>query len=106
MKEEKNIHGKEIFFTDEKIFLLNPPLKQINQIRLDNSPFLEYKNGKDGIYQKLAKPIPIFPKSIMVEGVSYNRVGKLKFFSCTMTDFSYLRTVKMYKDDIERLSQN
>ena len=43
----KKYTGKEIFFTDEKRLLLNPPLNnQTNQISLNNSTFLEYKNEK------------------------------------------------------------
>ena len=108
MIKEKSIAGKEIFFTDEKKFVLNCPLnKQTNQIRLDKSGYAEYKSGKGTLFEKIAKPLPKFPKSVMVAGgVSFNGVGKLIFVTGTMTSFSYLQALEMYKDDINRLGKS
>ena len=51
MIENKKIRGQNIFFTDEKRFILNPPLnKQTNQIRLDEKGYSEYKSGKGILY--------------------------------------------------------
>ena len=53
MIKEKNIAGKDIFFTEEKRFIMNPPLnKWTNQIRLDNKGFEEYKSGYGKLYEK------------------------------------------------------
>ena len=81
--------------------------KQTNQIRLDKSGYAEYKSGKGTLFEKIAKPLPKFPKSVMVAGgVSFNGVGKLIFVTGTMTSFSYLQALEMYKDDINRLGKN
>ena len=108
MIKEKNSSDKEIFFTDEKKFVLNCPLnKQTNQIRLDKSGYAEYKSGEGTLFETIAKPLPKFPKSVMMaRGVSFNGVGKLIFVTGTMTSFSYLQALEMYKDDINRLGKN
>ena len=108
MIKQKNISGKDIFFTDEKRFILNSPLnRQTNQIRLDNKGFQEYKKGEGSLYEKICKPIQKFPKGIMVAaGLSRNGVGNLIFVTGTMTGFSYLQTLQIYKSDIERLNKN
>ena len=67
MLKEKNISGNDIFFTDEKRFVLNPPLnKQTNQIRLDSQGYEEYQSGQRELFENISKPIPKFPKGIMV----------------------------------------
>lgn len=65
----KKIKGKDIFFTDEKRFILNPPLnKQTNQIRLDEKGYMEYKSGKGKLYEKISNPVQKFSQGIMVAG--------------------------------------
>ena len=62
MIEDKKIQGKNIFFTDEKRFILNPPLnKQTNQIRVDDKGYEEYKSGKGIFYEKISRPISKYP---------------------------------------------
>ena len=104
----KKIKGKDIFFTDEKRFILNPPLnKQTNQIRLDEKGYAEYKSGKGKLYEKISKPVPKFSQGIMVAGgLCYNGVGKLIFVTGTMNSTSYGQTLEYYKEDLERLGKN
>lgn len=106
--KQNNISGKDIFFTDEKRFILNPALNpQTNQIRLDSKGYSEYKRGEGKLYEKICKPIEKFPKGIMVAGgLSRNGVGKLIFVTGTMNSFSYLQTLESYKSDIERLDNS
>lgn len=108
MLNQKNISGKDIFFTDEKRFILNPPInKQTNQIRLDSNGYKEYQSGQGELFEKIAKPIPKFPQGIMVAaGLSRKGVGKLIFVTGTMNSFSYLQTLALYKEDIEKLDKN
>lgn len=105
---KKNIKGKNIFFTDEKRFILTPLLNnQTNQIRLDNKGYNEYKSGKGKLFEKISRPIPKFQNGIMVAaGLSYNGPGKLIFVTGTMNSFSYEQTLQFYKEDIERLGSN
>ena len=108
MIKEKKIIGKQIFFTDEKRFIMNAPLnRQTNQIRLDNKGFEEYKRGFGKLYEKVAKPLPKFSNGVMVAaGVSYYGPGKLIFVTGTMNSFSYAQTLKFYREDIERLNKD
>ena len=63
------VKGEEIFFTDEKRFLLNVPLnKQTSQIRLEEKRKNEYKNEQGKIFEKATRQIPKFPVGIMVAG--------------------------------------
>lgn len=108
MLSQKNISGKNIFFTDEKRFILNPPInKQTNQIRLDSNGYKEYQSGQGELFEKIARPIKKFPQGIMVAaGLSRKGVGKLIFVTGTMNSFSYLQTLELYKEDIEKLDKN
>ena len=108
MIKEKKITGKNIFFTDEKRFILNSPLNsQTNQIRLNSKGLQEYKSGEGKLYEKICKPVQKFPQGIMVAGgLSRNGVGKLIFVTGTMTSFSYLQTLEFYKSDIQKLDPN
>ena len=106
--KQKKISGKDIFFTDEKRFILNPPLnKQTNQIRLNKKGFDEYQKGEGNLFEKVNKLIQKYPKGIMVAaGLSRNGVGRLIFVTGTMTSFSYLQTLEYYKEDINQLGKN
>ena len=108
MIKKKKIQGKDIFFTDEKRFILNAPLnRQTNQIRVDDEGYKEYKSGKGKLYEKISKPLPKFSQGIMVAGgLCQNGVGKLIFVTGTMNSFSYNQTLEFYKDDLERLGNN
>ena len=69
MINNNGVKGEEIFFTDEKRFLLNVPLnKQTNQIRLEEKRKNEYKNEQGKIFEKATRQIPKFPAGIMVAG--------------------------------------
>ena len=105
---EKKIKGKNIFFTDEKRFILNPPLnKQTNQIRVDEKGYDEFKSGKGKLYEKIAKPIPKFQQGIMVAaGLCEKGVGKLIFVTGTMNSFSYNQTLEFYKEDLEKFGKD
>ena len=105
---EKKITGDQIFFTDEKKFLLHTPLnKQTNQMRLDEEGQKQLKEQKGEIFEKIAKPMPKFSSGVMVAGGLCSKgVGKLNFITGTMTSFSYLQTLKNYKDDINTLNKN
>ena len=107
IKEEK-ISGRDIFFTDEKRFILNPPLNpQTNQVRLNSKGLKEYKSGEGKLYEKICRPVEKFPKGIMVAaGLSRNGVGNLIFVTGTMTSYSYLQTLEFFKSDIQKLNPN
>ena len=67
MIKEKKIESKDIFLTDEKRFILNPPLnRQTNQIRVDEKGYKEYKSGKGHLFEKISKPAPKFSQGIIV----------------------------------------
>ena len=108
MIKEKKIEGKDIFFTDEKRFILNPPLnKQTNQIRVDEKGYKEFKSGKGKLFEKISKPLPKFSQGIMVAGgLCGQGVSKLIFVTGTMNSFSYNQTLEYYKEDLSRLGEN
>ena len=108
MIKEKNIKGQDIFFTDEKRFLLDIQLnRQTNQIRLSKEGKKECIEEKGKIFEKVSKPLPKFSKGIMVAGgISSKGVGKLIFITGTTTAYSYLQTIKMYKEDIDSLGKD
>ena len=87
---------------------MNPPInKQTNKIRLDSDGFKEYQSGQGELFEKIARPIKKFSQGVMVAaGLSRKGVGKLIFFTGTMNSFSYLQTLELYKEDIEKLDQN
>ena len=87
---------------------MNPPLNsQTNQIRLNSKGFKEYKSGEGKLFEKICKPVPKFPQGVMVAGgLSRKGVGKLIFVTGTMTSFSYLQTLEIYKSDIQKLDPN
>ena len=91
-----------------KRFILNSPLnRETNQIKIDKVGKEEFKSEKGKFFEKVARPEPKYSKSIMVSGgISYNGVGKLIFVTGMMTGFSYLQTLELFKEDIERLGAN
>ena len=107
MTEEK-ITGRDIFFTDEKRFLLNAPLnKQNNQVRLSKESLRNYRRGCEIIDAKINREFPKYSSSFMVAGgVSYYGPGKLIFCVGNMNAKCYRPALDFYKQDIDRLNPN
>lgn len=105
---ENNIKGRDIFFTDEKRFLLDTPLNpQSNQIRLCKKSYNKLKAGDQKIEEKISKPVPKFSSGFMVSvGLSAKGVGKLIFCVGTMNTFCYKQTLDCFKEDDERLDSD
>jgi transposase len=103
-----NIKGENVFWTDEKRFLLDVPLNpQSNQIRLNKKALNDQRAGKEEMVEKLHKPLPKFSTGFMVSGgLSYHGVGKLIFYMGTMDSECYRKTLDLYKEDIIRLNPN
>ena len=104
-----NIKGKDIFFTDEKRFLLNKQINpQTNQVRLSKESLKNYKLGKDDtIDKKINQPLPHKSQGFMIAGgLSSHGVGKLIFCIGTMNSFAYEGALNYYKADTERLNEN
>ena len=105
---EKEIKGNEIFFTDEKIFLLDfIPNKQTNQVRLSSSMKKKLRKGDEEAEKLLSVKIPKKSKGFMVAGgVSKNGVGKLIFCIGNVDSYAYKQAIHHYLRDIKALSQN
>ena len=106
--EEKCIKGHMLFVTDEKIFHDEPPLNpQTDQMRLTKKGKAKLKAGNEEIVNKLAKPIPKFPKGFMVAGgISSYGPGKLIFCCGTVDGQSYRKALEYFREDVERLNQD
>ena len=102
---ENRITGRDIFFTDEKRFLLDTPLNpQSNQIRLCKKSYQKLKAGDEKIEEKISKPVPKFSSGFMVAaGLSAQGVGKLVFCVGTMNTFCYKQTLDCFKEDVSKL---
>ena len=103
---ENNIKGSDIFFTDEKIFLIDFfPNKQTNQIRLSDDMKKKLRQGKEKAENLLSKKVPKKSRGFMVAGgVSKQGVGKLIFCIGTVDSFAYKQAIKSYQKDIDFLS--
>jgi hypothetical protein len=103
--KENNIRGRDILFTDEKIFRLHVQLNpQLNKMRLTKTDKEKYRKGDPKMVEKIKKPLPKFSPGVMVAaGVSYYGVTKLIFCVGTMDKTSYVRTLNYWRDDLERL---
>ena len=103
---EEHIDSNNIFFTDEKKFLLHfMPNKQTNKIRLCKKTIRKIKQGNINEIRKVEKEIPKHSQGIMVAGgVCANGVGKLKFVIGTMDTCAYKQTLDYYKEDLINLS--
>ena len=100
---DKNIDYRNIFFTDEKRFLISfVPNPQNNKIRLTKESKRKLKQNNDKIRKKLTIEVEKHPKGIMVAGgVSSFGVGKLNFCVGTMNSFAYKQTLINYENDME-----
>ena len=105
---EEKIKGDDIFFTDEKIFLLDfMPNKQTNQVRLSNLMKKKLRRGDEEAEKLLSIKIPKKSKGFMVGGgVSKNGVGKLIFCIGNVDSYAYKQAINYYINDINFLSQN
>ena len=103
---EKDIDPNNIFFTDEKRFLLNfMPNKQTNRVRLCKKTLRKIKQGNVNEVKKVEKELPKHSQGIMVAGgVCANGVGKLKFIIGTMDTCAYKQTLDYYNQDLMNLS--
>ena len=106
--KNENIKSKEIFFTDEKIFLLDfIPNKQTNQIRLSKEMKYKIRKGDQNAEKILTIEIPKKSKGFMVAGgISHYGLGKLIFCIGTVDSFSYKQALNFYLDDIKRLNDS
>jgi len=107
-RSDKKIEGKNIFFTDEKRFILNLPLNfQTNQIRVDKKGFKEYKSGKGILYEKIIQTdTKILQRIIVARGLCYQGVGKLVFVTGTINSISLNQNLEFYKEDMANLGDN
>ena len=105
---EEKISGEDIFFTDEKIFLLDfLPNKQTNQVRLSNLMKKKLRKGQEEAEKLLEVEIPKKSKGFMAAGgVSKNGVGKLIFCIGNVDSYAYSQAINYYLEDIEELSKN
>ena len=96
------IKGKDIFFTDEKIFQLNSaPNNQLSQVRFSNDKFDEYKSGDKDITDVLGYQQDKYPVQIMVSGgISYYGQGKLIFLIGNIDGQTYRNVLDYYIEDI------
>lgn len=99
---EQDIQGKDIFFTDEKIFCLQKPLnKQTNQIRLSKKFKGKFRKGDNELHKFMSRELPKFPLGFMVAaGISVHGPGQLIFCIGNIDTTCYKRTLDYYKDDI------
>lgn len=99
---ERDIDSNEIFFTDEKRFLLQrKPNKATELIRLDHETYIKLRQGDPDTVEMCSAPIPVKSKSFMVAGgVSSKGVGVLNFVIGTMNSFCYKQTIANYKADM------
>ena len=106
--KEEGINGDEIFFTDEKLFLLDfIPNKQTNQFRLSNNTKKKLRRGDESAEKILSIHMPKKSKGFMVSGgVSKYGVGKLIFTIGTVDSYAYKNAIYFYLKDIEYLSKD
>lgn len=104
----EKINGNNIFFTDEKLFLINfMPNKQTNQIRLTNIMKQKLRKGSEEAEKLLSVEIPKKSKGFMVAGgVSKYGVGKLIFCIGTVDSYAYKQAINYYTKDIKNLSDD
>ena len=103
----EKVDYNNIFFTDEKRFLLNfVPNKQTYQIRLTKENQMKLKQGNEEIKKLITVEVEKHPKGVMVAGgVSSAGVGKLNFVVGTMDSCAYKQTLLNYQNDINYLNE-
>lgn len=106
--QQNNIKGKDIFFTDEKIWPLHTkPNPSTEKIRFSKKNYQKYMNGDNNLYEKVNKPLLKFPPSFMVSaGVCQEGPGEIIFCIGTMDSSCYQRALSYFKEDVERLNPN
>jgi hypothetical protein len=99
---KEGIKGKDMFFTDEKIFQLNSaPNNQLSQVRLSNEKFDEFKTGDKDLNELLGYQQEKFPAQVMVSGgISYYGQGKLIFLIGNIDGQTYRNVLDYYIEDI------
>jgi len=104
--KEEEIKGEDIFFTDEKLFLLDfIPNKQTNQFRLSNCMKKKLRKGNESVEKILSIEMPKKSKGFMAAGgVSKYGPGKLIFCIGTVDSYAYKKALYYYLKDIEKLS--
>ena len=104
--KSENIKGDDIFFTDEKIFVLEwVPNKQTNQVRLTKLMKRKLNQNDEEAEKLVTIQLPKKSKGFMVGGgISKNGLGKLIFCIGTVDSFAYKQALEFYKQDIEALS--
>jgi hypothetical protein len=99
---KNNIKGKEIFFTDEKIFQLNnAPNRELSRIRFSDDFYKQFQSGEKDINDYVGIQQEKFPKQIMVAGgISYYGQGKLVFLIGNIDSQAYKNVLSHYAEDI------
>ena len=105
--KNSGIKGKNIFFTDEKRFLLRRSSNhQTCRIRLSKEANIQLKEGNQTIVEMLMEPIKKFEEGFMVAGgISWFGVSKLIFCNGIMNSFSYSQALEFYLADVCRLNE-
>lgn len=101
--EKNNINGKDILFTDEKMFTFEVDSHKISRI----SPEMREKQKSfDKEANKLSeRPEEKFPKKFMVAGgISWYGLTDLIFISGKMDGFAYVQSLSYYKRSMKRLN--
>ena len=103
----EKVDFNNIFFTDEKRFLLNfVPNKQTFQVRLTKENQRKLMQGNEEVQKLLTFEVEKHPKGIMVAGgVSSAGIGKLNFIVGTMDSCAYKQTLINYQNDINYLNE-
>ena len=104
--KSENIKSEDIFFTDEKIFVLEwVPNKQTNQVRLTKLMKRKLNQNDEEAEKLVTIQLPKKSKGFMVGGgISKYGLGKLIFCIGTVDSFAYKQALEYYKKDIEALS--
>jgi len=99
------IDGRQIFFTDEKRFLMYTKINsQTNQVRICKKTLKKLKKGNEKAFKKVSREIPKYSQGFMVAaGLSAYGPGKLIFCVGTMNSKCYERTLEYFKEDMQRL---
>jgi transposase len=103
---EKDLKGRDIIFTDEKIFRLHQEVNtQINKIRLSKKFRKRLRKGDPEVLEKVRRPMPKYSPGVMVAaGLSYYGVTKLVFCVGTMNTVSYERTLRYWLEDVRKMN--
>ena len=106
----KNIKSDDIFFTDEKRFMMRTPLNRGTNFiwiqKADKRRFKEDSKLNIEYFKKRSHGLPKYDVGFMVAGgLSAFGVGKLIFCIGNMNSDAYKQTLDYYKADVEHLSK-